>query len=181
MARWSALEGEKVTCGTPSSLASGCVHPVKKSEMTAVTRWPCRPCSLHQARSGARSAARETMKGRKRWRGRSLVFSPLPGGSSGEDGKGSESTATDEHARTSGDSSAALPDVTATVTARPRVASSAARSRSGSMWPCAGYGTRSTCGPPPPPPPSLGRSCAGCVCVPMDKNKWMDLNRWGYN
>uniref|UniRef100_A0A804P070 Uncharacterized protein n=1 Tax=Zea mays TaxID=4577 RepID=A0A804P070_MAIZE len=175
MARWSAEEGEKVTCGTRRSLASGCVQPVKKSETTAVTRRPCRLCAWHQASSGGPSAASEAMKGRKRWRGRSLVFSPLPGGSSGEDGgKGSASTAADGQARSSGASSAALPDVTATVTARPRSASSVARSRSGSMCPCAGYGTRSTCGSPP----LLARSCGCGVCVAMDDkcNGWTSMD-----
>jgi hypothetical protein len=40
--------------------------------------------------------------------------------------------------------------VTATVRARPRAASNAARSRNGIRWPCAGYGTTSKCGLPSP-------------------------------
>nr|CAB3470308.1 unnamed protein product [Digitaria exilis] len=48
-------DGEKANRGTPSSAASGCVHPQKKSESTATTRSGPSDRSRAQSRSGPRS------------------------------------------------------------------------------------------------------------------------------
>jgi len=101
---------------------------------------------LAHARTGSRSAVSAWMKTGKYSGGQPLTLS-RPGGIDELEGNGRVSGLTAPGcAARRGDSSGRLAGDVTTVRRRPRAASTAAKSRSGSVWPCAGKGTTSTCG-----------------------------------
>uniref|UniRef100_A0A0E0E0L0 Uncharacterized protein n=1 Tax=Oryza meridionalis TaxID=40149 RepID=A0A0E0E0L0_9ORYZ len=135
------------TCGTPSSAASGCVHPQRKSDSTVTTRSGVPALSRAHDPSGPRSPANATTRV-----GKSLGAAPggpfgtsRPAGTAWWEGNGRVSSETPPPPGCAAARSGAVAGVATTVRRRPREARRRTRSRMGMRWPSAGYGTTRTC------------------------------------
>nr|CAB3467800.1 unnamed protein product [Digitaria exilis] len=139
-------DGQNTIPGTPSSAASGWAHPQEWSASTARTRSGVPDLSRAEEASGARRPARATTSAAKSVGGASLAHSTTEGRVGWEGNERTSARMAPPSSRCAA-RSGAVAGVTTTVRRRPpREARRPVRSRSGIMWPCAGYGTTRTWG-----------------------------------